>query len=173
MINTKETKREFINELLTKEIYKVLDLGCGEMLLTKSFLKKGAYVKGIDIKDPSLIPEGAIFVKGNVLKEEFGNDFDLVTSSFLLHLFKREYALQLISKMKESTIDKGYNLLILFSDKDPLYNQERFFPSLNEILNIYAGWRKIKVLEEESEVEEHSGLSPHTHKMIFLILQKV
>ena len=47
MINIKETKREFIAELLKKDIHKVLDLGCGEMLLPKAFLKKGALVKGI------------------------------------------------------------------------------------------------------------------------------
>ncbi|MEK6833550.1 MAG: hypothetical protein AABY32_05885 [Nanoarchaeota archaeon] len=172
MINVKEIKREFISELLDKNIKKILDLGCGELLLPKRFLEKGAFVKGIDIKEPSEIPKGAIFVKGSILNEDFGEDFDLIISSMILHLFKKKYALEIISKMKNSTIDGGYNLLVLLSNKDSLYNEEKFFPSLEEISKLYSDWKLIKNLEDETEFEEHSGLPRHNHKLIFLIFQK-
>lgn len=173
MINVKETKREFISELLNRDIKKVLDLGCGELLLSKRFLEKGGYVKGIDIREPSEIPKGAIFVKGNILNEDFERDFDLILSSLILHLFKREYALQIISKIKDSTANEGYNLLVLMSDKDPLYNKEKFFPSLEEIERIYSDWKLIKFLEDETEFEVHADMPMHSHKLIFLIFQRI
>ncbi len=172
MINTKETKREFIAELLKRDIHKILDLGCGEMLLPKAFLKNGAFVKGIDIKEPSVVPEGAVFVKGNFFQEEFEKDYDLIIASLILHLPKKEYLNKLISKMKDSTIERGYNFLILMSNKDSLSNQEKFFPSFEEISELYSDWKLIKSLEDETEIEEHNNLPPHTHHLIFLIFQK-
>ena len=174
MINLKQTKREFVSELLNRDIKKILDLGCGELLFPKKFLERGSFAKGIDIKEPSEVPKGAVFVKGNILNEEFGEDYDLIISSLILHLFKRKYALEIISKMKNSTISKGYNLLVLLSDKDSFYNEEKFFPSLEEISGLYSGWKLIKSLEDETEPENHSdNLSVHNHKVIFLIFQKV
>ena len=173
MINIKETKKEFISELLNKEIKNVLDLGCGKLLLPKRFLERGSSVKGIDIKEPSEIPKGAVFVKGNILNEDFGEDSDLIISSLILHLFKKKYALEIISKMKSSTIREGYNLLVLLSNKDSLYNEEKFFPSLKEISDLYSDWKLIKSLEGETEFEEHSGIPMHNHHLIFLIFQKV
>lgn len=172
MINTKEIKREFVSELLTKDIKKVLDLGCGELLVSKRFLEKGSFVKGIDIREPSNIPSGMTFIKGNILTEDFEKDFDLIISSLILHLFKHEYALKIISKMKSATISRGYNFLILMSKEDSLYSKEKFFPSLEEIFALYSDWKLIKKIEDETELEEHSGLSPHNHKLIFLIFQK-
>ena len=76
--------------------------------------------------------------------------------------------------MKNSTIKGGYNLLVLLSDKDSFYNEEKFFPSLEEISGLYSGWKLIKSLEDEAEPENHSNtLSVHNHKLIFLIFQKV
>lgn len=172
MINVKETKREFLSELMGKNIKRVLDLGCGELLFSKRFLQEGSFVKGIDIKEPLNIPEGAVFVKGNILTEDFGSDYDLIISSLILHLFKRKYALEIISKIQDSTSSGGYNLFVLNSDKDSLYDEEKFFPSFEEILKLYSGWKLIKSLEGETEFEEHSNLPRHNHNLIFAIFQK-
>jgi len=173
MINPKEIKREFISELLNKNIKKVLDLGCGELLLPKRFLEKGSSVMGIDMKEPFEVPKGAVFVNGNIINKDFGKDFDLIISSLILHLFKRKYALEIISKMKDATLNRGYNFLILISNKDSLYNEENFFPSFEEISKLYSDWKLVKSLEGETDFEEHSGLPRHNHKLIFLIFQKV
>ena len=176
MINIKETKREFIAELLKKDIHKVLDLGCGEMLLPKAFLKKGALVKGIDIKEPSVIPEGAVFVKGNFFQEEFEKDYDLIIASLILHLTKKEFTPKLIKKIQDSTAKNGYNFLILMSNKDPLSNEDsakgKFYASMNEITEFYSSpeWKIIKSLEDETEPEQQSH--PHIHDLIFAIFQK-
>lgn len=175
MINPKETKKEFLLELLNKDIHKVLDLGCGEMLLSKPFLEKGAFVKGIDMKEPSKIPKGAVFVKGNILQEDFNLLYDLIISSLILHLFKKQHINKIISKMKDSTSKHGYNFLILLSNKDSLSSserQEKFFPSLEEISQFYTGWKTIKVLQDETQAEQHGNLPQHTHNLIFVIFQK-
>lgn len=179
MINIKETKKEFILELLNKDIYKVLDLGCGEMLLSKAFLKNNSFVKGIDIKEPLEIPEGAVFVKGNFFQEEFDKDYDLIIASLILHLTKKEFTPKLIKKIQDSTAKNGYNFLILLSNKDSLSTEERFYPSMSEIMEFYPGseWKLIKSLEDETEPEQHGNAQtpdniPHTHHLIFAIFQK-
>lgn len=173
MINVKEVKKEFISELLKKNIKKVLDLGCGEFLMSKNFLKKGSYVKGIDVKQSSDIPNGAVFVNGNVINEDFEKDYDLIISSLMLHFFrKRDDALKVINKMKDSTVNGGYNFLILISDKDPKHDNERFFPSLNEASELYSDWKLIKSMEGETDFEEHDNLARHKHGLVFLIFQK-
>ncbi len=54
-------------------------------------------------------------------------------------------------------------------------NLDRFYPSLDEILEIYKDWKVIKVLEDETEPEQHSNSNvqehPHTHHLIFIIFQ--
>lgn len=179
MINIKETKREFIAELLKNNIHRVLDLGCGEMLLPKAFLEKGAFVKGIDIKEPSSIPEGAVFVKGNFFQEEFENDYDLIIASLILHLTKKEFTPKLIKKIQDSTTKNGYNFLILMSNKDPLSIEGKFYASMSEIREFYPGseWKLIKSLEDETESEQHGNAQTsdnisHTHHLIFAIFQK-
>ncbi len=179
MINIKETKREFIAELLKKDIRKVLDLGCGEMLLSRAFLKNGAFVKGIDIKEPSSIPEGAVFVKGNFFQEEFEDDYNLIIDSLILHLTKKEFTPKLIKKIQDSTAKNGYNFLILMSNKDSLSTEGKFYPSISEITEFYPSseWKIIKTLEDETEPEQHNNASEtlqthHTHHLIFLIFQK-
>ena len=184
MIDIKETKRDFVNELLKKDIHKVLDLGCGEMLLSKPFLKNKSFVKGIDLKEPYSVPEGAVFVKGNFFHEEFEKDYELIIASLILHLTKKEFATKLIKKIQDSTAKRGYNFLILVSNKDSLSTEPsakgKFYVSMDEITEFYPSseWKLIKSLEDETEPEQHKNPSelpqtPHTHNLIFLIFQKI
>jgi len=140
MIDIKETKRDFVNELLKKDIHKVLDLGCGEMLLSKPFLKNKSFVKGIDLKEPYSVPEGAVFVKGNFFHEEFEKDYELIIASLILHLTKKEFAPKLIKKIQDSTAKRGYNFLILVSNKDSLSTEPsakgKFYVSMDEITEL-------------------------------------
>jgi cyclopropane fatty-acyl-phospholipid synthase-like methyltransferase len=174
MINTKETKREFLSILLNKNLKKILDLGCGKGLMSKFFVGEEAKITGIDLKKTSEDLENFNFIEGDVRKEDFGKDNDLIIASLILHFFEKQEAKQLIERMKTATSDKGYNLLICMSDKDELSKKksEKFYPDIKELKKIYENWGLIKETEGFTETEDHDNLGSHQHNLIFLLVQK-
>ncbi len=172
MINVKEIKKEFLMFLLDKPIKKVLDLGCGKGLMSKFFTKK-AKVIGIDTKKIIEDIENFEFREGDIRQEDLGKENDLIIASLTLHLFDKNEAQKIIERMKQATSDSGYNLLICISNKDGMKQEEKFFPTKEEILSFYKGWKVEKQLQDETETEEHSNLSSHKHNLIFLILKNV
>lgn len=174
MINVKETKREFLMNLLDKNIKKILDIGCGKGLMSKFFEKKGANIIGIDIKKNCEDTENFKFIEGDIRKEDFGEENDLVIASLILHFFEKEEALKIIEKMKRSTSDIGYNLLICMSNEDEFAKNKigKFYPTLEELKKIYEHWTLIKEVKDMTEIEEHDNLGPHQHNLIFLLFQK-
>ena len=173
MINIKETKREFLNFFSDKEIKKVLEVGCGKGLMSSFFAKRGIKTKGIDkenfLENQS---ENFEFVLGNIALEDFGKDNDLVIASLITHFFNKEKISRLFEKIKKATSYGGYNFLICMSNKDGMKKEEKFFPTKDEILSFYEGWKVEKELQDETEIEKHAGLLPHKHNLIFLILKK-
>ena len=79
---------------------------------------------------------------------------------FLLYIFFA--ALFYVFSIKE-----GYNLIISKSEKDKSLKEDRFYPSLEELLKIYKGW-KIKYLQDFTEEEDH-GNGSHKHNLIFFL----
>jgi SAM-dependent methyltransferase len=173
MINTKEIKKEFLIELQDKNLKKILDLGCGKGLMSKFFSGKGV-ITGIDLKKTSEDSENFNFIEGDVRKEDFGENNDLIIASLILHFFEKEEAKQMIERMKTATSDLGYNLLICMSDKDDLSKKkaEKFYPDIKELKKIYGNWKLIKELEGITEIEDHDNLGPHQHNLIFLLFQR-
>jgi SAM-dependent methyltransferase len=173
MINVKETKKEFLMFLLDKPIKKVLDLGCGKGLMSRFFTKK-AKVIGIDTKKIIEDIENFEFREGDIRKENFGKENDLIIASLILHLFDKNEAQKILERMKQATSDSGYNLLICISDKDNLAkrNLDNFYPSFQELLKIYKGWDLIKEIHGITEVEDYGNLGPHQHNLIFVLFKK-
>jgi len=173
MINVKQTKKEFLSFFLDKEIKKVLDIGCGKGLMSAFFAKRGIKTIGID-KENFLENqlENFKFILGNIVLEDFGKDNDLIIASLITHFFSKEKINRLFDKIKNATSKGGYNLVICMSNKDKLKKEGKFFPTKEEILSFYRGWIIKKELQAETEIEEHSKLSPHNHNLIFLILKK-
>lgn len=174
MINVKETKREFLIYLLDKPISKILDLGCGRGLMSKFFHKKGSKAIGIDIQEISEDSENFKFIKGDIKKEDFGKENNLIIASLILHLLDNEDALKVINKMKDTTSKKGYNLLICMSNEDELSKEkkEKFYPSSQELIKIYNDWHLVKEVKSVTEIEDHDNTGPHQHNLIFLLFQK-
>lgn len=173
MINIKKTKKEFLSLLLNSEIITILDLGCGMGLMSKFLSKKKVNIIGIDLKENYEDFQNFTFIKGDILREDFGEE-DLIISSLILHFFSTEKALETIKRMKKATSKFGYNLLICMSNKDPFAKKEtqKFYPSFEELKNLYQDWKIIKELNEITEVENHGNLGPHQHDLIFLLVQK-
>ena len=173
MINVKETKKEFLMFLLEKPIKKVLDLGCGKGLISRFFTKK-AKVIGIDTKKIIEDIENFEFRKGDIRQENFGKENDLIIISLILHIFDKNEAQKIIERMKQATSDSGYNLLICLSDKDNLAkkNQKKFYPNLQELLEIYKDWDLVKETHGITGTEDHRDLGPHQHNLIFVLFKK-
>jgi len=174
MINVKETKKEFLMILLNKDIKKILDLGCGKGLMSKFFEKKGAKAIGIDLKRTSEDSENFKFIEGDIRKEDFGKENDLIIASLILHLFNKKDALELISRMKDATSEEGYNFLICMSNEDELAKErlEKFYPDTEELIKIYEDWTLVKKIEDVTEVENHDDTGSHQHNLIFLLFKK-
>lgn len=171
MINVRKIKREFLMSLLDKDIKKILDIGCGKGFMSKFFEKKGAKAIGIDIKNLAEDSDNFKLIKGNIKKKDFDKNNDLIIASLILHFFERKDALQIIKRIKSATSKGGYNLIICMSNLDSMNRKEKFFPTKEEILSLYGGWKIEKELQDETELEEHSNFPPHKHNLIFLILK--
>ncbi|MEK6917773.1 MAG: methyltransferase domain-containing protein [Nanoarchaeota archaeon] len=174
MINVKEIKKEFLIHLLEKPINKILDLGCGNGFMSKFFHKKGAKAVGIDIQEISEDSENFKFVKGDIKKEDFGTENNLIIASLILHFLGKEDALKVINEMKEATSKEGYNLLVCMSDEDDLAKKksEKFYPSFKELTETYNDWHLVKEVRGITEIEDHDDLGSHQHNLIFLLFQK-
>lgn len=174
MINTKKEKREFLMFILERPLNKILDLGCGRGFMSKFFHKKTTKIRGIDIREMSENSENFKFILGDIRKEDFEKENDLIMASLILHVFENQVALKLIEKMKQSTSNGGYNFLICMTNEDDLAKTKRgkFYPSLNEIKEIYSDWHLIKKVQGRTEMEDHNNLGPHNHDLMFLLFQK-
>jgi SAM-dependent methyltransferase len=174
MINVKEIKKDFLLVLLDKDIKKILDLGCGQGLMSKFFNKKGINLTGIDIKKISESSENFKFVEGDIRKEDFGKENDLIIASLILHVFEKDNALQIIERMKNATSNSGYNFLICLSDEDDFAKKRpsNFYPNIQELIKIYHNWTLIKRVKDITEIENHDDTGPHQHDIIFLLFQK-
>lgn len=174
MINSKQTKRDFLIFLSKQNIKKILDLGCGKGFMSKFFNKNEVEVLGIDIKETSQSYENFKFLRGDIRKESFGGENDLVIASNILHFFKYEESLDLIKKMQRATSNQGYNFLICLSDQDEFakMNPEKFYPNIRVLSEVYNDWSLIKGIDDKTELEEHDELPPHHHHILFLIFQK-
>ncbi len=152
-----------IIELLKKQnVFYVLDLACGSGRFSVPLLKIGAKVKGVDLVRPSLTDKNFSFIKKDVRDFNFKRKYDLIIASLFLHFFYKDKSIKLINKMKKSVFEEGLNFLVCMSDKDDLakIDKSKFYPSLEDLKEIYNGWEVLFEKQGETPLENHDNISP-------------
>ncbi len=152
----------------------VLDLGCGNCKFSKKFLKKGANLTGVDKRDFKATLKGVNFINQDIRDFNFDKKYDLVFISMILHFLKREEAKKILKNVQKNTSIGGFNFLINMSDKEACKkeNKNYFYPSIENLIDLYDGWEIIKKEYCLSKKHSHNGLKPHEHKIILLLARK-
>lgn len=149
----------------------VLDLGCGKGIHSKIFLQKNISVTGIDKKPCKIEHPKFTFLNQDIQDFEFNKKYGLIIASNILHFFKKQKAIDLIKKIKSNTLEEEYNFLVCFTPQDDFYDSEHFFPTENELKELYSDWEIIS-FKKIKKTENHDNLGEHTHHQIKLLVKK-
>jgi hypothetical protein len=174
MSEVREIIDSFSEYLITNnKIHTVLDIACGNLFTNKIFLKNDVKVTGIDHDNQDEVDSNFTFIQKDIRDYEFGKNFDLIKTTFFLHFFKPKRAKSIIGKMKEYG---EYNLITFLDEGDYFKDDEGFFPSIEEVKELYLDWEIVKI--EQSRIEESHpiGNSPepvdHFHSTITILAKK-
>lgn len=152
----------------------VLDLGCGDGSNSLRFAELGAKVTGVDKKRYQINNVNFNFIETDITNFKFEKNYDLIIACCSLHFLNKQKALRLIKDIKKFTNNKGLNFIVCFSNKDTGAKilPKNFFPTLNELEQIYKNFNILKKVNGFTRLEEHDNLAPHKHNVIILIIQK-
>jgi len=168
--NQLEIFKEFAELIKTDE--RVLDIGCGKGRFFKCLLSKGVKVDGIDIIDPKIPHNNFTYINQNIKENpSINSTYNAVILSCILHFFTNEKAKEIIQNAKNALINRGYHCLLCFSDKDQLRREGFFYPTINELKEIYKDCKIVKEVSGDTPEEEHDGLGLHKHNMIIMVLK--
>ena len=174
MINVNILIEEYLSFLESEKIGSVLDLGCGSGRLCLGFAKQGATVLGIDVRDISSPQPNFTFIKQDIRDFHFEKKYDLTISSLILHFLKKERALSILNKIKEHTPPGRFNFIVCLTNKDEYSKAkpENWYPSNEELVQLYSDWDIMKNNSGFTDTEQHDGLPPHNHNISFIIARK-
>ena len=172
MIVTKEVVKNFLEKINPNHI---LDLGCGSARFSKEFAKKGSIVTGVDKRDLNFEHKNFNFINSDIRDFKFKEKYDLTIASFILHFFKKAKAKEILKNIKNNAQIGGHNLLVCMSNKDNFYKEkpENFYPSVQDLKEIYRDWEIIDLLQDFTEFEEHDNLPRHQHNLIIVLAKKL
>ena len=151
------------NNLVTREVIwaaqnllpkgRALDIGSGMGKNALFLAEQGFDVEAVDISPVGInILKRASQKKGLTIHTRLGHmsdlgikgDFQLIICIFVIMHFSKEKALALIADMQTHTLPGGMNVFVLYNDYGHVANgdpfQEKYYPPVNEIFNLYAGW---------------------------------
>lgn len=163
---------------------KVLDLGCGDGRNAIFLTENGFDVTAVDISATGIEKlQHLANVKGLSVATEiqdirtyvFKSTYDLIIAHGCLHLIEREHWINLINKMKSHTNTRGYNVIVVFTDRIlPPDDLKDFTIGLfheGELFEFYKGWR---IILQQSYVleDEHPGGIKHKHPLNKIVAQK-
>lgn len=172
MLSIEKIISEYLNNL---KINSVLDLGCGNGEISFRFAEKNIPVTGIDKKDFQIKMKNFKFIQEDILKFNPLEKFDLIIASAVLHFLDKNDTSEVIKKIQDSTNRKGYNFFVCLSDRDDFFksNEEKFYPSLDEIKRFYSqDWEIIKSIQDYTDYEKHEGVPSHRHNVVIILFKK-
>lgn len=142
-----------IPEFLKKGL--VLDIGSGSGRNSIYLAKKGFIVDSLDLSDVASdildrkSKEQCLMIKtitGDILKVGIDKDYNVFILSMVLHHIKYGKATYLIKEIQKHTKVKGLNVFRLFErgcEFDLIYGTKGFYPSKQDLLKIYKGWKLV------------------------------
>ena len=148
----------------------VLDLGCGKCVFSRKFIDNGIPVIGIDKMITAESNKNFKFIQEDILNFKFESKYDLIIGTGILHFLKNEEAYQLIKKMQENTISKGFHFLICMSNEENLQDKIHFYPNREVLNKLYSGW---EIIHNTSCLSKKHGETMHQHKIIILLAKKI
>jgi 3-oxoacyl-[acyl-carrier-protein] synthase-3 len=144
--------------------------------------KNGFKLTGIDISETAIAKLNLIIKDLNLEIEtivskiedyKFFEKYDCIISTTVIHLLSKKDQLECIQKMKDFTLNGGYNLITVFTKKDPGFIEypNLSFINLEELQNYYndKNW-SILVADEYIKHETHGV--PHDHSIAVLMARK-
>ena len=131
---------------------KLLDIGGGSAAFSMEFVKSNPSIKAVVLDLPHVIPltkryvkqEGLLdnfdFIEGNYLTKDFGNDYDLIFLSAIVHINNYNQNKMLIKKCAEALNKNGMiviNDFVMSEDRTQPYHAALF--SLNMLVGTNSG----------------------------------
>ncbi len=131
---------------------KMLDIGGGSAAFSMEFVKRNPSMKAVVLDLPHVIPltkkyvgqEGLTdnfdFIEGNYLTKDFGNDYDLILLSAIVHINSYDQNKMLIKKCAEALNKNGIiiiNDFVMSEDRTQPYHAALF--SLNMLVGTNCG----------------------------------
>ena len=148
----------------------VLDLGCGKCKFSKRFIDKGIDVTGVD-KNKLVSSFGNFnFFHQDVLSFKFKKKYDLIIGTGILHFLKKESSCRLIKEIQLNTNLGGFNFLICMSNKEDDKKNDYFYPSINDLEEIYKNW---EIIHNTNCLSKKHDEDSHQHKIIIFLARKV
>jgi SAM-dependent methyltransferase len=137
---------------------RVMDIGCGNGLNLKMFIKEGFISVGIDISESMTNLAHEISPKSIVIRQDFldstieSESFEGVLSKASIHLFKKDDALYALDKIHTSLVKKGMLFIattVSDESKEGLYHKKDY---QEKILRFRKFWTPAELEEAILEV---------------------
>jgi cyclopropane fatty-acyl-phospholipid synthase-like methyltransferase len=164
---------------------KVLDIGCGEGYDAIYFLKKNFDVTCFDISEDEIrnIKKAAKENKkkisasvADINKYKLKSKYDIVVSYGVLQFIGKNHN-SYFESLKKNTKTGGVHSMYIFGEKGDfkaIAKHKFWFPTKNELKEIYSGWKIIKVKEKKVKLLIKGDKGQHLFNNMYKILvQKI
>lgn len=160
----------------------ILDLGAGQGRNAFYLANKGFDVTALELKDSevavlqeknSKARKKVKITQKDIHKFVPETKYDAVICNTVLHFFTPRDTELAINKMKRSTKDGGYNLITVYTDKNPPKTRPHLFKH-NELLEYYKDWKIVSYEEKLTPWFVYpEGAKPRRNHAAYLIAKKV